>query len=372
MKVDIQEIIHEWFYRLPNGYADKPYSNEDLQILEDILKEWNISNFKTIIQHLAETDKEEHTNIEPDPDTQSEPETHESNEDFRNLLDSYENFSDIIYKRYVSTGLSINGLDELYKRLMNLPDSLQNQMRRLIGKRTNRDLVGGTFKMGQYEKMLYDLIHESIQIENSHPYVFWFAIVLDGKIKGEESNSTVAGNVFIDQQNVLIRKFHNEVISLGLLDPEIVSILQILINLGEVIDGEKTEELTKTAINSLLMKISDEENKDELDQFLNLSNTTKLSALKSLSNSIKSSLENHQIDELPIKFTQLIDAFISRQLATIQYWVTIRGDMCYMTTGESLYPALNCTKEHRLGGGIFNIKDNILYVLGDIINEKLM
>ncbi len=371
--MNVKELINEWFYRLPRGYAEPPYTTEELNTLEVILKEWNISNFKTVLSYLSETDKElpqktDDSGGEPEP----EPETHESNEDFRNLLDSFEQFSDIVNRRYVSTGIEVKNLDEFFKKISGLPDSLRDQMRRIIGKRTNRDLLGGTFKMGQYEKMLYDIVKDTVIIENSHPYVLWLAMVLNGKVKGTAGSSSVSSNVVIDQSNVYIGNFHNEVISFGTIDPEIASILSILVNLGEVIDGTKLDEFSKSNINELLKKLSDDSNKEELDQFLNLSNTTKLTAIKSLSNAIKTSLENHDINSLPEKFCQLLDSFISKVLADVQYWITIRGDMCYMAAGDTLYPSLNCTKENRLGGGIFSIRDNILYVLGDIINEKLV
>lgn len=369
--MDINNIVSEWFYRLPNGYANPPYTEPELDILKEVLVEYNISNWQQIMSFISEDDEQtpEDTAEQLPP---KEVETHESNEDFRNLLDSFEQFSDIINRRYIQTGLQVDGLDTLYQKIMALPDTLQDQLRRIIGKRTNRDLFNGTFKMGQYEKILYDLVVETIQIPGISPAVFWFAIVLDGNVKGKSADGTITADVHVDAANVILRNFHNEAVSFGLLDPEIISILTILINLGEVIDGEKIQEFTKSNINSILAKIGDEGNKEELNQFLNMSNVSRLASLKALSTNIKTSLENQNIDELPSKFCALIDAYIAKILATISYWGTIRGDMVYLTEGDTLYPSLNCTKENRLGGGIFNIKDNHLNILGDVINEKLI
>ena len=77
------------------------------------------------------------------------------------------------------------------------------------------------------------------------------------------------------------------------------------------------------------------------------------------------------MDELPVRFCSLIDQYVAKVLSQVSYWGTIRGDMVYLTEGSTLFPALNCTKENKLGGGIFNIKDNRLNILGDVINEKL-
>ena len=371
--MNIADIVCEWFYRLPTGYAQKPYSKEDISVLEDILKEYKVSNYQSILSYISEDGEQVPEEDDEEKRPEKEPETHESNEDFRNLLDSFEQFSDIINRRYITSGLQVQGLDILYKKILELPDTIQDQMRRLIGKRTNRDIYNGTFKMGQYEKILHDLMKHTVNIPNISSEILWFAFILDGKVEPQAAgNSIETGNLFIDNTNVLIRNFANEVITFGTVDPELGAILTVLINLGEVIDGSKIEDLTKNAINSLLDKITDEENRAELDQFLNLSNVTKLSALKSLSANIKASLENQNLDELPVKFCTLVDQFISKILSTISYWGTIRDDMVYLTSGESLYPQLNCTKEKKLGGGIFNISNMKLNVLGDVINEKLV
>lgn len=368
--MNLKKIVTEWFYRLPAGYANPPYTPSDVEVLKQVLMEYNISNWQQAISYIAEMDTELDLDATDTPET--EPETHESNEDFRNLLDSFEQFSDIVHKRYITPGLEVNGLTDFYNKLIALPDSLRDQMRRIIGKRTNRDIYNGTFQMGQYERMLYDLVNENIKIPNISSAVFWFAIVLDGKIKGGDSDTIVSGNISVESSTVSLQNFHNEVVSFGMLDPEIISILTIIVNLGEVIDGEKPTDLSRTNINSLLDKISDDENKQELTQFLNMSNISKLASLKSLSNNIKAALENQNLDELPIKFCSLIDSYIAKILSNISYWGTIRGDMVYLTSGDSLFPALNCTKENKLGGGIFNIKDNKINIIGDIINEKLI
>ena len=37
--MDRDSIIREWFYRLPNGYANAPYTDEEMDVLHEILKE---------------------------------------------------------------------------------------------------------------------------------------------------------------------------------------------------------------------------------------------------------------------------------------------------------------------------------------------
>ena len=51
----IKDILNEWFYRLPNGYAIKPYNQKELQVLEQVLLEKGIPT-GPIIKSLKEND----------------------------------------------------------------------------------------------------------------------------------------------------------------------------------------------------------------------------------------------------------------------------------------------------------------------------
>ena len=51
MKRNIQDILREWFYRLPNGYAIPPYDDMELQVLSKILTESSIDP-KPILESL--------------------------------------------------------------------------------------------------------------------------------------------------------------------------------------------------------------------------------------------------------------------------------------------------------------------------------
>ena len=44
MEKKITDILAEWFYRLPNGYAIEPYDDSELKVLEQILKEEGIDS----------------------------------------------------------------------------------------------------------------------------------------------------------------------------------------------------------------------------------------------------------------------------------------------------------------------------------------
>ena len=41
--MDFDKIVREWFYRLPKGYADAPYSQQELAILDEVMVENGVS-----------------------------------------------------------------------------------------------------------------------------------------------------------------------------------------------------------------------------------------------------------------------------------------------------------------------------------------
>ena len=51
MQKNISNILNEWFYRLPNGYATQPYDDSELEVLKTVLTENNINAFP-IIENL--------------------------------------------------------------------------------------------------------------------------------------------------------------------------------------------------------------------------------------------------------------------------------------------------------------------------------
>jgi hypothetical protein len=56
MSMDRDSIIREWFYRLPNGYANAPYTNEELDVLHEILEE-NGMNGAVFVNEVDQLDQ---------------------------------------------------------------------------------------------------------------------------------------------------------------------------------------------------------------------------------------------------------------------------------------------------------------------------
>jgi hypothetical protein len=53
---EMDEVLAEWFYRLPKGYAEEPYSDADLQVLEQCIYELRNGGFKTVITEAKPTE----------------------------------------------------------------------------------------------------------------------------------------------------------------------------------------------------------------------------------------------------------------------------------------------------------------------------
>jgi len=55
--MDTEKIIKEWFYRLPKGYAEAPYSKNELEVLDTVMAEFNVSHKKPEVILEATGDK---------------------------------------------------------------------------------------------------------------------------------------------------------------------------------------------------------------------------------------------------------------------------------------------------------------------------
>ena len=66
--MDRDAIIREWFYRLPNGYANAPYSKEEMDTLHEVLRE-NGLNGSIFAKEVDQLDQAFH-NAKPVDDTE--------------------------------------------------------------------------------------------------------------------------------------------------------------------------------------------------------------------------------------------------------------------------------------------------------------
>lgn len=56
--MDWDAIIAEWFYRLPKGFAEYPYTESELEILDQVITEYRSGEFKPVITEAGPTTKQ--------------------------------------------------------------------------------------------------------------------------------------------------------------------------------------------------------------------------------------------------------------------------------------------------------------------------
>lgn len=369
MEQKIKNIITEWFFRLENGYATKPYSENDLKVLEEVLKEYQIPNWKQISNNWKGIQTEDPKNDIEHDDT-SEIEREELSADFRNLLDSVETFKEIITRKYFPPGYEVTGLEQLFSKIVEQPKSISDNIRRIIAKKSNRDFTNGTFKMGQYERILYGLIKETIKIPTSSPELLWLLFIFDCEPTKSELNSSLLGNLKSKNGIAYFHKFASDLITLGTINPKLASMLTVIKNISDVFFDSAIDDFSTKSINKVLDELADPENLDQLKSIT--SKNTKITAIRNLMDKLKNTLENHNLTEFPNTFCSEFNINLSELLSKCPYYGTIVDDMVYIMHSSEVFPQYNATDNNRLNENIISLDNLELIVDGNVINTKLV
>lgn len=54
---DWDAIVSEWFYRLPKGYAEQPYTESELKVLDEVVSEYDTGGFKPVVKAVLKEAK---------------------------------------------------------------------------------------------------------------------------------------------------------------------------------------------------------------------------------------------------------------------------------------------------------------------------
>lgn len=57
---DWDTIITEWFYRLPKGYAEQPYTESELKVLDQVVNEYDNGGFKPVLKEASASKTKAH------------------------------------------------------------------------------------------------------------------------------------------------------------------------------------------------------------------------------------------------------------------------------------------------------------------------
>ena len=145
MKRNIQDILREWFYRLPNGYAIPPYDDMELQVLSKILTESSIDP-KPILESLrGDIMEKEFVDTDGNPLTTELPRGDDNEEPGKQALT--ENLHEILFS--IVAALEIAGKSyEMPKTPKELQTTLLSAGSRMKDKPLTLKIVLATIKTG--------------------------------------------------------------------------------------------------------------------------------------------------------------------------------------------------------------------------------
>ena len=145
MQRNVTDILREWFYRLPHGYAIQPYNNIELQVLSRILTENNIDP-KPIIESLrGDIIEAEFVDIDGNPIVKDLPRDDKDKPPGKQALT--ENLHEILFSivvAYIIGGKTIN----MPKSPKELETTLLGAGARLKGKALTLKIALSTIKTG--------------------------------------------------------------------------------------------------------------------------------------------------------------------------------------------------------------------------------
>src|SRR5687768_55912 len=121
----LEDIIIDWFARLPKGYAQPPYSYEERRILNEVMAKRGIT-----IQ--------EKTNDDIDQDGKLDSQGDKVRIEGVEFMESPEEFEKFIYENYIYVGESVKNLALLYNEVKKLPEKYYTNVVKLIGGRSKR------------------------------------------------------------------------------------------------------------------------------------------------------------------------------------------------------------------------------------------
>jgi hypothetical protein len=133
--MDFDRIVKEWFYRLPKGYADAPYTAEELSVLDEVMTEFGITlnEVDELDQGFLDAEPVEEDNTLYEAGDEDEDEILLSRKELADILLNGE-FSDKALKRIQSLIVRDSNLEvELQEFLSNkVPKSEQQHIESVI------------------------------------------------------------------------------------------------------------------------------------------------------------------------------------------------------------------------------------------------
>lgn len=350
-----REIIIEWFARLPKGYATHPYSKEELNILREVLIENDLDPNQ--VQDTEET-----------PEQPVEPKQSRFRGKTADFMESPEALSSFIISRYTDGVVKIKGFDKLHSVILGLTPSRLQAVTKMIYENTNRELINGTFKMGDNERLLLKLILNSLTIEKSNHFNLFLAIIYDGKITAVENSTDLQSSFTVAEQIQVAThtNFNSQIISLGVITPDLKNKLDILKGIYKLIrNREISDNFTVSEINEILKELNNPNVQQEIQNLLTNARSSNIESMKALAQQIQTTLDSTSVENLVAEFIRDVDSVIRLKLQDINYIITVTKRMVYVKPIGKIYSKLKPTNNipnsiMDFNNGMLNLNSNVL------------
>jgi len=363
-EITYKDLINEWFASLDKGYATPPYSKEEWTVLETLR-----SKYEVILEAEPEKPNKE---TEKKPDERFVAKT-------ANFMDSPQAFSEYIIENYTA-GTTIPGIELVFQDLVKLSDDKFQDVAKIINSGTNRNPGDGSFGMGDNEKLLYTLLKKHVNIPGGNVDELFLAIIMSGRVKGTktEDSTDITANIEIDGTKGILHRNIMDISDLDLatMSTEAVSALDDIFEMSKIVlDQENDPEMQRDKLNDTFRLISDPGIIEEIEQLLQMYQTTDMKILQRLGKTVSNILSNKSPQDLVAAFFTEFDSFIRTVLSKVDYWSTIDPNKytVFIEPSSDIYEMLKSdTENKRISKAVKNLSSYVVTVSGEAINKKLV
>ena len=309
----LKPIIAEWFASLPKGYATPPYTLDEVNLLRIIITEADDLDEPEKDALLKHVDKI--SSDEAEPETESEPEEKQDRFIAKSapFIQSANAFIEFIKSEYANPGTEIMGLEELFNSLVALDTDNFNAVVKLMAKHTNRQVEYGTFKMGQYELKLAELLHTHVKLDTASSLNLLLAILFNGKVYTPPPNGLSKLAVSISGTKLIKCESTEDYVTLGAASPKLAEIYKNIETLNSTIhSNDNADTMTTNDLQVLLSSLQDGSLDDDISKIIQQGQTSKIPALKLLAGKLEQMLQGKSPQIIFETFKQLYNLELSQ------------------------------------------------------------
>ena len=330
--MDKESIIREWFYRLPKGFAEEPYTKKEMNVLHEILDE-NGLNGSVFVKEVDQLDQA-FLDAKPVEDLKEA-------EDIDSIYESAETFEKYILNKFAMEGQDVGNLEVIYQEILRREDP---NLKQWFFKGGKRKPESGTFSMSKTAKEAYEICKSAIVV-NGHYSELWFALEYNGLVKGGVAGSTIISDVDIPPDiGVSLKDYASfSSVNFGKLPRETNVFMQKMIILFELLSDFKTNiSQTRKSINILLDELSKPEVQKDIDEILKMADVGSVKIIENTAKKIREVLGGRSVDQLIKVFIETFNKLVNEKIQAVQWWGIIahKTHKVYMESSNQLERAL--------------------------------